>query len=130
MSPSLFRNLALGTFGKLLIVFPEVSSSASDKAKLFAKRFSSNSYLDDSSIILPALPSRNNLKLHNISVTPMMVKKVKANLVVVLKNCELELSHILAELFNMCPKEFCFPDCWKVSAVVPVFRNVGERNTA
>ena len=27
-------------------------------------------------------------------------------------------------------KESCFPDCWKVSSVVPVFKNVGERSTA
>ena len=26
--------------------------------------------------------------------------------------------------------ESCFPDCWKVSLVVPVFKNVGERSTA
>ena len=49
---------------------------------------------------------------------------------VVLKNCEPELSYILAELFNKCLKEPCFPDCWKVSSVVPVFKNVGERSTA
>ena len=71
-----------------------------------------------------------------------MVRKVVMNLdlskasgldcipVVVLKNCELELSYILAELFNKCLKESCFPDCWKVSSVVPVFKNVGERSTA
>ena len=51
-------------------------------------------------------------------------------LVVVLKNCEPELSYILAELFNKCLKESCFLDCWKVSSVVPVFKNVGERSTA
>ena len=50
--------------------------------------------------------------------------------VVVLKNCEPELSYILAELFNKCLKESCFPDCWKVSTVVPVFKHVGERSTA
>ena len=70
-----------------------------------------------------------------------MVKKVIMNLylsnvtgpdcipVVVLKNCEPELSYIVAELFNKCLKESCFPDCWKVSLVVPVFKNVGERPT-
>ena len=42
--------------------------------------------------------------------------------VVVLKNCEPELSYILAETFNMCLKETCFPDCWKVSSVVTVLR--------
>ena len=50
--------------------------------------------------------------------------------VVVLKNCEPELSYILAELFNMCLKESCFPDYWKVLSVVPLFKNVEERSTA
>ena len=121
---------------------PEVLSSASDKVKLFAKNFSKNSNLDDSGISLPVFPSRTNLKLHNISITPKMVKKVITNLdsskasgpdcipVVVLKNCEPELSYIRAKLFNKCLKESCFPDCWKVSSVVPVFKNVGERYTA
>ena len=34
--------------------------------------------------------------------------------VVFLKNCEPELSYILAKLFNKCLKESCFPDCCKV----------------
>ena len=71
-----------------------------------------------------------------------MVEKVIMNLdlskasgpdcipVVVLKNCELELSYIIAEVFNKCLKESCFPDCWKVSSVVPVFKNVGDRSAA
>ena len=54
--------------------------SASDKAKLFVENFSKNSNLDDSGISLPVFPSRTNLKLHNISVTPKMVKKVIMNL--------------------------------------------------
>ena len=51
---------------------------------------------------------------------------------VVLKNYEPErsyISYILAELFNKCLKDSCFPDCCKVSSVVPVFKNVGERYT-
>ena len=139
------RNLALVTFGKLLIVFstkvnllyllllkdPEVLSCASDKVKLFAENFSNNSNLDDSGISLLVFPSQTNLKLHNISVTPKMVKNVIMNLnlskasdpdcipVLVLKNCETELSYTLAELFNKSLKESCFPDCWKVLSVVP-----------
>ena len=101
---------------------PEVLSSASDKAKLFAENFSLNSNLDDSGISLPVFPSRTNLKLHNISVTPKMVRKVLMNLdlskasgpdcipVVVLKNCEPELSYIPAELFKKCLTESYFPD--------------------
>ena len=49
---------------------------------------------------------------------------------VILKNCEPKLSYILPELFNKCLKESCFPDYWKVSLVVPVFKNVGERSIA
>ena len=37
---------------------------------------------------------------------------------------------LIAELFNKCLKESCFPDCWNVSSVVAVFKNVGERSTA
>ena len=55
-------------------------SSASGKAKLFAENFSKNSNLDDSGISLPVFPSRTNLKLHNIFITPKMVKKVVTNL--------------------------------------------------
>ena len=60
---------------------PEVLSSASDKAKLFAKNFSKNSNLDDSGISLPVFPSRINLKLHNVSITSEMVKKVITTLI-------------------------------------------------
>ena len=107
-------------------------SCASDKVKLFAEKLfvSKNSDLDDSGISVPVFPSRTNLKLHNISVTPKIFKKVITNIdlskasgpdclpVVVLKNCEPELSYILAELFN------------KYLRVVPVFKNVRERSTA
>ena len=108
-------------------------SSASDKAKLFAKNFSKNSNLDDSGISLPVFSSRTNLKLHNISVTRKIVKKVITNLdsskatgpdcipVVVLNNCK-------SELFNKLKS--CFSDCRKVSLVVPIFKNVGERSAA
>ena len=109
---------------------------------MFATNFSKNCNLEDSGIFLLVFPSKTNLKLRNISVTPKMVKKVIMNLdsskapapdcipVVVLKNCDHERSYIPAELFNMCLKESCFPDCWKVSLVVPVFKNVGERSAA
>ena len=83
---------------------PEVSSSASGKAKLFAENFSKKSNLDYSGITLPDFLSRTNLKLHNISVSHKMVKNVIMNLdlsnasgpdcipVMVLKNFESELS--------------------------------------
>ena len=138
-SPLLPRNLALVTSGELLIVF-------STKVNLLYLLYSTGRRCclqsDDSGVSLPVFTSRTNLKLHNISVTPKMVRKVVMNLnlskasspdcipAVVLKNCEPELSYILAELFNKYLKESCFPDCWKVSSVVLVFKNVGEKSTA
>ena len=59
--------------------------------------------LDESGISLRVFPCRTNLKLHHISVTPKIVRKVVINLdlsktsgpdcipVVILKNCEPEL---------------------------------------
>ena len=111
---SLPRNLALGTFGKKdnvldkgksaitpLLNRPEVLSSGSDKARLFAKNFSKHLMTQVSLYLLPVSPSRNNLKQHNIFVTPKKFKKVTTSLdlskvsasnpdcipVVVLKNC-------------------------------------------
>ena len=78
---------------------PEKLSSASDKAKLFAKNFNKNSNFDDSGVFYL-------FSLHNISITPKIVKKVMMNVhsskasgpncipVMVLKNCEPEFSYI------------------------------------
>ena len=112
------------------------------KEKLFAKNFSQNSNINDFGISLPVFLSRTNLKLRNIHVTPEMVKRVITSLdsskasapgcisVVVLKNCDPELSCILAELFKMCLRESLFSRLMEVSSVVLVFKNVGEKSTA
>ena len=149
-SPLLPRNLALGTFGKLLIVFPRkinlsylfCSMTASDKANLFAKNFSKNSNLDDLGISLPVLPSRTNLKLHSVSVTHKMVKKIITNFdllkasglnyipVGVLKNRQSEHSYILADS-SMCGwKSLVFQTVGRSHWWPPVFKNVGERSIA
>ena len=76
------------------------------KQNCLLKTFGRTLIFDDSGISLPIFPSRTNLKLHNISVSPKMVKNIIMNLdlskasgpdyipVMVLKNCELELSYI------------------------------------
>ena len=109
---------------------------------MFAENFFKNYNLDDSGISFPIFPSRTNLKLNNISVTLKNVQKVIMNLdlsktsgpdsipMAILKNCEPELCYIAAELFSKCPKESCFPDSCKISSVVLVFKNIGERSTA
>ena len=130
----LSRNLALVSFGKLLIVF---STKVNLVYLLYSKAWrcclphliNQNCLLKTFLRTLTLMTqvssylfflSWTNLKLHNISVSPKIVKKVIMNLdlprasgpncipVVVLKNCEPNLSHILAELFNKCLKESCF----------------------
>ena len=124
-SPLLPRNVALVTSGELLIVFSTkvnllylLYSTAWRccllhliKQNCLLKTFLRTLILIISGMSLPVFPSRTNPKLHNISVTPTMVKKVITNLdfsnasgpnfipVVILKNCEPKLSYILAELF-------------------------------
>ena len=114
-----FRRIANNVLNKGKSAIPhlvnglEILSSASDKAKLLAENFSKNSNVDESGISLLIFPSRANLKLHNTSATPTMVEKVIMNLdlskasgpdyipVVILKNCEPELSYILkSNLYN------------------------------
>ena len=80
---------------------PEMLSSASDKAELFADNFSKNSNFDNYHIFLLAFPYWTSLKLHN--VTSNLVRKVITNINlsntcyhdcipwVVLKNCESQL---------------------------------------
>ena len=155
-NPSLPRNLTLRTFGELPIVFLTkvnriylLYSTVQRccllhliKQNCLMKTFLRTLILMTQVYLYLFSASRTNQKLHNISVTPKMVKKFIKNLdlskasgpdcipVVVPKNCEPELFYILAELFNKDLKESCFPDCWKVSLVAPIFKNVGERSTA
>ena len=146
MSPSLPRNLALRTFGKLLIVCSKVNRLYLlylmaqrccllhlIKQNCLLKTFPSTLNLIIHISLYLFFPSRIDLKWHNISLTHKMIKKVIKNLdssklsgpdcilVMVLKNCEPKLSYTLAELFNMCLKESSFPDCWKVLSVAETY---------
>ena len=129
--PSLPRNLALGIFGELPIVFPTKKicytsfiPPAMLKENCLLKTFVRTLILmTHVSLYLFSLLELMNLDLSKASGPDSIP-------VVVLNNCEPELSYILAELFNKCLKESCFPDCWKVSLVLPVFENVEERSTA
>ena len=112
----------------------EVLSSVSGKVKLFTEKLSKNINLYYSGISLPVFPSRTNLKMPDVNVTPKLVKEVITNVdlsnasgpdcipVVVLMNCKSLLLYMLAQLFNMNVKESCFQDCYKVVSVVPVFK--------
>ena len=59
---------------------PEVLSSTSDKAKLFAKTFLRTLILMTQVSLYLFFPSRTHLKLHNISVTSKMVKGIWSQL--------------------------------------------------
>ena len=79
--------------------------SASDKAQFLIKTF------------LTTLILVKNV-IHNLDL--LKASGPDCILVVVLKNCEPQLSYVLDDLFNMCLQGFVFPDCWKVSSEVPV----------
>ena len=78
--------------------------------------------------LIHAFPARTYLNLHNIFLTPKLFRKIKTSLylsktsgpncftVVVLMECECDISYVLAELFNTSLKESCFPGFRKVSS--------------
>ena len=128
-SPSLHRNLALGTFDKLLIVFSTKVNLlyllySTDQMCCLLHLIKQNHLLKTFLrtlilIILVSLYLFSILKLHNMFITPKIIKKAITNLdsskasgldcipVVALKNCE-------SELFHISLKESCFTDYWKV----------------
>ena len=101
-------------------------SSVSDIEKIFVKIFPENFNLDDSGISLSTFSARSYLKLHNITVSPNIVKTGITDIdplrpgcgpdctkMVILQNCEPELSYILVDLFNMGQKESGCPCVYK-----------------
>ena len=58
----------------------EVLTYASNETRLFADNIFKNSGFDDSCTSLPPVPSVTNLKLHNISLIPRLVKNIITNL--------------------------------------------------
>ena len=142
-SPSLPRNLALKTFGKLPIVFSIkinllylLYSMAQRccllhliKQNCLLKTFLWTLILMPQVSLFSVFLSRTNLKLHDISVTPKIVKTFTTNLnfskvsghdcipMVVLKNCDSEVSYILLQqvpegaLFSRLVEEFIGGPC-------------------
>ena len=80
---------------------------------MFVEIFPDKSILEESCITLPAVPSKNNLKLDNIPVIPKMFNKVITYLdyceisapdciqELFLKSYELDFSYISIDVFNM-----------------------------
>ena len=95
-----------------LLNSPEVLPSPSDKAQ-----FLINTFLRILILVKNIINHLNLLKASG----PNCI------LVVVLKNCEPQLSYILDDLFNMCMLEFVFPDSWNVSSEVPVLKIYHEK---
>ena len=91
ITTSLHRKLGIQDFylgvlnkGKPAILPPfndlEVWSSTPNEAKLLPKNFAKNFNVIDWGISLPVFYFKTNMKLHNISVAPKMVKNVIKNL--------------------------------------------------
>ena len=88
-----------------LLNSPEVLPSPSDKAQFLIKTF-----------------QKTLILVKNVMDNLHLLKASGPNciLVVVLKNCEPQISYVLDDLFNMCVQKFVFPGCWNVSSEVPV----------
>ena len=95
-----------------LLNSPEVLPSPSDKVQFLIKTF-----------------QRTLILVKNVINKLDLLKPSGPNciLVVVLKNCEPQLSYVLDDLFNMCLREFIFPGCWNVSSEVPVLNVYHEK---
>ena len=79
------------------------------------------------------LAGNKTKRLLSVNLTTKLIHQVSGLdciPVMVPKNCEPELSYIIGELCTKCLKESCFTDCWKVSLVVHMFKNVREKSTA
>ena len=119
----------------------KVLSFASDKENLFTENFSNNSNIGDSGISLPAFASRTNLELYNFSVIARLVKKVIINHdlakvsgldcipVIVVKNCEPELSYILSWTLQYVSEGILLFILLEDPSCVLIFKNVVERST-
>ena len=144
----LTRNLAPRTFGELFKVFqtktnllyllystaPRCCLLHLIKRNCVLKNFLRTLIIITQVIIitrvLPSIQYFFNSQEEKKFITNFDLSKVSGSdwrPVVVLKNCEPDLSFIRADRFNKCLKESCFPDCRKVSLVVPVFKNVGGK---
>ena len=108
---------------------------------LFAENFCKNSDLNKSGMYLPTFPFFSQLIWNCIIfLTPKMIKHIITSFDLLMASSPdgilvVVLYYILAELFNMCQKESCFPDCWKVSYVALVLRMLwkgllGKKTTA
>ena len=107
---------------------------------LLAQNCSSNSTLDATGHCISVFPSRYDLSLDKLIITSTSVAKAISNLdpstasgpdnipVTVLQKCSPELSAILSKLFNKYLADSSFPSSWKTAAVVPIFKDSGDRS--
>ena len=104
------------------------------KAEILNSFFSSV-FTDEDISIIPSLDVRSfDECLDSINITPEIVKKkldkLKTNKAagvdnihpLLLKECAIEISSIVTNIFNMSIKESTLPDVWKKAQVSPIFK--------
>ena len=125
-SLSLFRNLVLVVFGESLIVLSESATLPPFKGQQILSTALYKARLFDSGMSLPAFLSWNSLKLHDIPVTPKMVKTIITDIdssIAFDLDCTPQAVLILNSQFSvfMHNSRFCFPD-WKSDLFFLVLR--------
>ena len=115
------------------------SFTDTEKANNLNTYFSSVSTIDDSQARLPYFNTKTNAHLHNIIITEQDVIDILANLNINKANGPDEISHRMLKetrfsictplsiIFNRSMQENIFPELWKESNVMPLFKK-GEKN--
>jgi hypothetical protein len=115
------------------------SFTDTEKANNLNTYFSSVSTIDDSQARLPHFNSKTNAHLHNIIITEQDVIDILANLNINKANGPDEISHRMLKetrfsictplsiIFNRSMQENIFPELWKESNVMPLFKK-GDKN--
>ena len=105
-----------------------------EKANLFNSYFTSQTKLDDSNTVLPAVQGFSQNSLNSVYITEQEVQNVLSDLdpsksqgpdninPKILKEAAHELGKPLAKLFNLSLLKKQFPDTWKLANVVPVYK--------
>ena len=131
LAKSVSKNFCTSQFPPLKNPDGSLASDASSKANIFAKMFSSNSTVADSTQSPPSFP-RFSETITTIPFTTRLVRQTMLILdtkkasgpdgipPIVLKNCAPELAPILGKLYRLSYSMGCYPSVWKHAHVCPV----------
>ena len=139
LAKSVSQNFCTSKFPPLVTSDGTLASDATTKANTFAKLFSSNSTIDESTHPPPFSPSFG-VTISDITFTTRAVRQTLLKLdikkasgpdgipPIVLLNCAPELAPILSRLYRLSYSSGCYPSAWKHAHVCPVPKKGAKSN--